>query len=57
MNIVKCICNNCLLTSECEYYDEIMKPIIHGVMDSFYEDEFIFKLKDALESYKCEFFE
>ena len=55
--IVKCICDNCDCSGECEYYNETMKPILDAVRMPFAEDAFICKLQEAIEEFECEFFE
>lgn len=55
--IVRCICDNCACNKECEYYHELMNPILNAARMSIVEDTFIFKLKDAIEEFECEFFE
>ena len=55
--IVKCICDNCGCSDECEYYNETMKPILDAARMPFVEDAFICKLQEAIEEFGCEFFE
>jgi hypothetical protein len=55
--IVKCICDNCGCSDECEYYNETMKLILNAVRMPFVEDAFICKLQEAIEEFECEFFE
>ena len=55
--IVKCICDNCDCSGECEYYNETMKPILDAARMPFVEDAFIVKLQEAIEEFECEFFE
>ena len=57
LRIVKCICDNCDCSGECEYYNETMKPILDAVRMPFVEDVFICKLQEAVEEFECEFFE
>lgn len=54
---VICICDKCSCMSECDYYEETIKPIITGAKTMIEEDEFTTRIKDALSDYKCEYFE
>lgn len=57
LRIVKCTCDNCDCSGECEYYNETMKPILDATRMPFVEDAFIVKLQEAIEEFECEFFE
>ena len=57
MKIVKCICDNCNCSDECEYYNETMKSILDAARMPYVEDVFIYKLQELIEEFECEFYE
>ena len=58
MRLTQCICSRCSCAFECEYYEEVVKPIIDAVTKFILNDDlFTVRIKDALESFECDYFE
>lgn len=52
------LCENCACKTECEYFEETVKPIIDVISSPFAdEDEFVIQIREVLENFKCEYFE
>ena len=53
---ITCICKQCECAYRCEYYAEVIKPVIEAVEVTLCDtsEPFIRKLDEALESFTCD---
>ena len=57
MKVTECKCKRCGCQNECEYYHDIVKPIMNLIESTLEYDGFIIQIHGALERFRCDYFE
>lgn len=57
MKASACKCKRCGCRKECEYYFDIVKPVMDLIENTMEYDGFIIQIHDALEGFQCDYFE
>lgn len=57
MKVSACKCKRCGCQKECEYYFDIVKPVMDQIENTMECDGFIIEVHSALERFQCDYFE
>lgn len=55
--VKNCICEGCVYTTECEYFNDTIYPIVSRVCSPNKLNSFTAKIIDVLEDFECENYE